>query len=125
MGTSEHVEERPSLSRSTGLRAALRVRIELWLAVVFVTFAFGAGIVVRGLSETSTQPTVGVMPAGQMQIPAAPPLTDEQIQQGLPAGHPVVGDQSQGTGSGGRGEGERGDRTSEEAGVGDPSSGSP
>lgn len=125
MGTSEHAEERPSLPRSTGLRAALRVRIELWLAVVFMTLAFTAGIVVRGMTETPSQPAVGVMPAEQIQMPTAPPLTEEQIQQGLPPGHPTVGDQSQGTGSGGRGEGERENRVDEESGAGDRSSGSP
>lgn len=71
-----------------GFGSVLRVRVELWLVVVFMALAFGAGVIVTALyEEPAAEPIVGFQnPAGQ--VPAAPPLTDEQIQQGLPSGHP-------------------------------------
>jgi hypothetical protein len=74
-----------------GLRAVLRARIELWLVVLFMALAFGAGVVVAALyqEEPATQPVVGVQQPGS--LPIAPPLSDEQIQQGLPPGHPDIG----------------------------------
>lgn len=73
-----------------GLRAVLRTRIELWLVVLFMALSFGAGVVVTALSqqEPAVAPVVGVQDQGQ--FPVAPPLTDEQIQQGLPSGHPDI-----------------------------------
>jgi len=82
---------------ASGIGSALRIKVELWLAVVFMMLAFGAGIVVRGMSEQPAQPAVGVAPVGQ--LPVAPPLTQEQIEQGLPPGHPDLGS-VQGNGGG-------------------------
>jgi hypothetical protein len=81
---SEHRASPP-----TGAGTGLRTRIELWLAVVFMALAFGAGIAVRAISEPS-QASVAVTTTDQTtgQITLAPPLTDAQIQQGLPPGHP-------------------------------------
>lgn len=74
-----------------GLRAVLRARIQLWLVVVFMALSFGAGVLVTALyqAEPATQPVVGVQQPGS--FPIAPPLTDEQLQQGLPPGHPDIG----------------------------------
>lgn len=82
-----HTDEGPS----GGLRAVLRARVELWLVVLFMALAFGAGVLVAALyqEEPATQPVVGVQQPGS--FPMAPPLTDEQIQQGLPPGHPDIG----------------------------------
>ena len=71
-----------------GLGAVLRLQVELWLVVLFMALAFGAGIPdhgpVRGPAAT---PVVGVQdPAGAV---VAPPLTDDRIQGGLPSGHPI------------------------------------
>ncbi len=88
-------------ARPGGLGTALRLKIELWLAVVFMTLAFGAGVLVRGISEPPREPAVGVAPAGM--VPAAPPLTEDQLQQGLPQGHPDIGAPDQGKGGGSKG----------------------
>jgi hypothetical protein len=77
--------------RENGIAAFLRLRVELWLVVVFMALAFGAGILVTSLyEETDPAPVVGVQDPG-MGFPIAPPLSDEQIQQGLPPGHPDLG----------------------------------
>ena len=68
-----------------GLGETLRARVELWLAIVLMALAFGAGVVVRGLAQ-SPQPWAATMSA----LVPAPPLSSEQIQQGLPEGHPPV-----------------------------------
>ena len=71
-----------------GLGTVLRVRVELWLVVVMMAMAFGAGILVTALYEEPQQPVVGVQqPGGQF---LAPPLTEDQIGQGLPSGHPDI-----------------------------------
>lgn len=82
-----HTDQAPS----GGLRSVLRARIELWLVVLFMALAFGAGVLVAALyqEEPPTQPVVGVQPPGS--FPVAPPLTDQQLQQGLPPGHPDIG----------------------------------
>lgn len=73
-----------------GFRAVLRARIELWLVVLFMALAFGAGVLVTALyEEPAPQPVVGVQQPGS--FPIAPPLTDEQLRQGLPPGHPDIG----------------------------------
>ncbi len=73
-----------------GIGAVLRLPVELWLVVVMMALAFGAGIVVTALyDEPQVQPVIGTqLPAGQVTL--APPLTDEQISQGLPSGHPDI-----------------------------------
>lgn len=79
-------EEAPS----GGFRAVLRARIELWLVVLFMALAFGAGVLVTALyeEEPAPQPVVGLQQPGS--FPIAPPLSDEQLQQGLPPGHPDI-----------------------------------
>ena len=74
--------------REGGLGTILRVQVELWLVVVMMAMAFGAGILVTALYEEPQQPVVGVQqPGGQF---LAPPLTEDQIGQGLPSGHPDI-----------------------------------
>ncbi len=83
--------ERPARTSAPGIGTALRVRIELWLAAVFMALAFVGGVTIGMLAEQRQQPVVGVAPVSQLpagQFTSAPPLTDEQIQQGLPPGHP-------------------------------------
>jgi hypothetical protein len=81
-----------------GLGAVLRLQIELWLVVLFMALAFGAGILITALyEEPAATPVVGVQdPAGAV---VAPPLTDDQIQGGLPSGHPDLGGASGATGA--------------------------
>ena len=75
----------------------LRVHVELWLVVVFMALAFGAGIVVTALyEEPQADPVVGVQTGG---FPVAPPLTDDQIVGGLPSGHPDLGAATGATGA--------------------------
>lgn len=71
-----------------GLGAVLRLQIELWLVVLFMALAFGAGILVTALYEEPATAVVGGDTNGQI---TAPPLSDEQIQGGLPSGHPDIG----------------------------------
>jgi hypothetical protein len=90
MSSGTERDEEQTESRG-GLGAVLRLRIELWVVVVFMALAFGAGVLVTALYDQPQEPVVGFQqPAGQ--LPAAPPLTDQQIQGGLPSGHPDVGD---------------------------------
>jgi len=66
-----------------------RTKVDLWLVVIFMALAFGAGIAVMVMYQ-EPQPVVGIQqPAGQ--FPQAPPLTDAEIQAGLPSGHPDLG----------------------------------
>lgn len=87
--------------RGRGLADALRLHVELWLVVVFMALAFGAGILVTALYEEPAEPVVGVNPASGF---VAPPLTDEEISQGLPSGHPDLGGATGATGAIGGGE---------------------
>jgi len=92
--------ERSNHERSGGgLGAVLRVRVELWVVVVFMALAFGAGVIVTALyEEPAAEPVVGFQnPTGQ--VPIAPPLTDQEIQGGLPSGHPDVGGTTGSTGA--------------------------
>ncbi len=71
--------------------SALRLKVELWLALIFMTASFGAGLFVGNLSgspQDSQGPVVEAPPAGDVP---APPLTDEQLDEGLPPGHPPIG----------------------------------
>ncbi len=72
--------------RGSAFGEVLRVRVELWLVVVFMALAFGAGIVVTAMYDEPA-PVVGVQDTTG-QFPVAPPLTDDQIAGGLPSGHP-------------------------------------
>ena len=85
-GTTSNGEEQESRG---GIGAVLRLRVELWVVVVFMALAFGAGIVVTAMYEDSPEPVVGIQQGGQ--IPIAPPLTDQDISGGLPSGHPDIG----------------------------------
>lgn len=81
---------------SEGLGAVLRLQIELWLVVLFMALAFGAGILVTALYEEPSTAVVGGDTTGQI---TAPPLSDEQIQGGLPSGHPEIGGATGATGA--------------------------
>lgn len=86
----------PDEGRGSAFGEMLRVRVELWLVVVFMALAFGAGIVVTALYDEPAEPVVGVSDTGG-QI--APPLTDQQIAGGLPSGHPDLGAATGATGA--------------------------
>lgn len=101
--------------REGGLIEIARTKVELWLVVLFMALAFGAGIAVMVMYE-EPEPVVGIQqPAGG--FPQAPPLTDEEIQAGLPSGHPDLEGGTgatggipteQATGGAGGGDGENG-----------------
>jgi hypothetical protein len=104
-----------------GLGTALRTQIQLWLAIVFMALAFGAGLTIGVIAQHSESPAVGVSQTNQVpsNFGVAPPLTDQQIQQGLPSGHPVVGaDQgsSGGPGTDTQGSGSKGSSGSQQSG---------
>lgn len=83
--------------RDGGFVEIARAKVELWLVVIFMALAFGAGIAVMVMYE-EPQPVVGVQqPVGQ--FPQAPPLSDEEIQGGLPTGHPDLGEATGATGA--------------------------
>ena len=83
--------------RGSAFGEMLRVRVELWLVVVFMALAFGAGIVVTALYEEPAEPVVGTTDTtGQI----APPLTEDQIAGGLPSGHPGLTGATGATGAG-------------------------
>jgi hypothetical protein len=114
-------------TRSAGLSDVLRVRVELWLAVLFMALAFGAGMAVRVTTEPAapTAATIGTGVAGISQV--APPLTDAQIAAGLPAGHPDLADGGNGGGSktDPKGEGKANGGTKADGRTGDGSAGTP
>lgn len=66
-----------------GVGSLLRIKVELWLAALLMAVAFGAGFLVQTLGSAGT----GAAPVGQTMAPA---LTDEQMQGGLPPGHPTI-----------------------------------
>ncbi len=99
-----------------GLGVAMRTPIELWIAVIFMALAFVGGVTIGVLAEQREQPAVGVAPVSQLpagQFTAAPPLTEEQIQQGLPPGHPDLSGGPADTGGSGT-SGSGGDRSSQQ-----------
>lgn len=73
--------------RRGAAREVLRVPVHLWLVIVLMAMSFGAGVIVRTMAEPVA---AQVAPQGlpQSGFPVAPPLTDQEIQQGLPTGHP-------------------------------------
>ena len=99
--TSIATDEREEIRGGIGL--ALRTKIELWLVVVFMSLAFGAGITIGVIAQRADTPTIGVDQANTApaNFGIAPPLTDQQLQAGLPSGHPAIGSDSGGTGGGG------------------------
>jgi len=54
----------PDEGRGSAFGEMLRVRVELWLVVVFMALAFGAGIVVTALYDEPAQPVVGISNTG-------------------------------------------------------------
>jgi hypothetical protein len=102
---------------------ALRTRIELWLVVLLMVLAFGAGLTVGVIGQQEPRPSVGATTIGQGSgpLPVAPPLTDEQIQQGLPPGHPdLSGDQGTGGGKDAKDQGSRGSQDDSTSSSGSP-----
>lgn len=102
MGTAT-MQER----ETTPFGALLRVPVSLWLVVVLMAMSFGAGVIVKTISEPATTATTTT------QLPTdlgtvAPPLTDDQIAGGLPEGHPDFTDDGEGGGQnqGGQGGGQ-------------------
>jgi uncharacterized membrane protein YgcG len=81
----------------TGLGAVLRARVDLWLVVALMAMSFGAGVIVKTLAEPPAAPAVST---SQGFGTLAPPLTDQQIQNGLPADHPDFTNGGSGSGSG-------------------------
>jgi hypothetical protein len=82
--------------------AIARASVDLWLVVALMAMAFGAGVIVKTMAEPPAAPATSVGLNGGTVL--APPLTDQQLGQGLPAGHPSLSDGS-GSGNGGGGNG--------------------
>jgi hypothetical protein len=106
-------------TRSAGLSDVLHVRVELWLAVLFMALAFGAGMAVRVTTEPAAPAaaTIGTGVPGVSEV--APPLTDAQIAAGLPAGHPGLS----GGGNGGGAKSDPDDGTGNGGSKSDPTNG--
>ena len=73
--------------REAGSTPVLRARIELWLVATLMAFTFIAGLVLGLLAGVREQPDDA---PSQEQAPAAPPLTEDQVGQTLPPGHPSL-----------------------------------
>lgn len=122
----DHMSSATMKDRGTardGIGTALRTQIQLWLAIVFMALAFGAGLTIGVIVPHSGPPAVGVVQTNQApsNFGVAPPLTEQQLQQGLPSGHPGVGsDQgntsSSGSGTGTQGPGGKGSSGSQQSG---------
>lgn len=93
-------EDRPRTDRREGFANAIHVEVQLWLAVLFMAVAFGAGVIVHAMAapQTSAPAVVGTTGGGDVSGIFAPPLSDDQVSAGLPAGHPDI-DGGSGTGS--------------------------
>ena len=84
--------------------SALRVPVHLWLVIVLMAMSFGAGVIVRTMAEPVPSQAIPqtVLPSQYL----APPLSDQQIQNGLPSGHPgLSGAGATGTSGAGAGSG--------------------
>ena len=79
--TDERIER-----RGAGGTPVLRTRVELWLVATLMAFTFIAGLVLGLLAGAREQPDA---PSPE-QAPAAPPLTEDQVGQTLPPGHPSL-----------------------------------
>jgi len=103
-----------SNSRTTSeVGTIARARVDLWLVVALMAMSFGAGVIVKTMAEPPAVPASGFAQPGGANV-LAPPLTGQQIGQGLPAGHPSVGSSAStapttgkggGSGNGGGGSG--------------------
>ena len=87
-----------------GLAGVLKARVDLWLVVALMAMSFGAGVIVKTLAEPPAAPAISTTQTGGLGT-VAPPLTDQQIQNGLPADHPDFTGGGQGGGQGGQGGG--------------------
>jgi hypothetical protein len=82
--------------------SALTAKIEVWIAAILMVVAFGVGFVMRGFTAQESTTTPGIeqtVPGTTSGVVQAPALTDQQLQQGLPQGHPTF----TGGGTGGTG----------------------
>jgi hypothetical protein len=77
----------------------LRTRVELWLVVTLMAITFIAGLVLGLLAGVREQPGA----PSQEQAPAAPPLTEDQVGQTLPPGHPSLSPSMEATSPGASG----------------------
>lgn len=85
-------ERRPN--EGSGL--SLRLKVELWLALVFMAVSFGAGLIVGNLGGSSQDAEAPVVEAPSADVlPEAPPLTEEELEGELPPGHPPLGAQTE------------------------------
>ncbi len=92
-------------TRSTGFGAVARARVDLWLVVALMAMAFGAGVIVRTMAEPPVTPATSFGQTVNGGV-VAPPLTDQQLGQALPAGHPTLpGSEPTTAGGGGGGNG--------------------
>jgi len=80
--TDEHIER-----REPGSTPVLRTRVELWLVVTLMAATFVVGLVLGLLAGVREQPDDS---PSQEQAPAAPPITEDQVGQTLPPGHPSL-----------------------------------
>ena len=80
---------------TSGEASVVGARVRLWVVVVLMALSFAGGFVIRGLAQPPPvqQPAMGV--EQPFPIAPAPPLSDSQIQGGLPPGHPSVGPPSE------------------------------
>jgi hypothetical protein len=79
-------------SKDTEAPSFAMAKIEVWLAGVLMILAFAVGFLLHGVTSEPAAPAVqqpisGLPPAGI--VPAAP-LTESQLQGGMPANHPAV-----------------------------------
>jgi hypothetical protein len=94
-----------------GLASALRVEVQLWVAVLFMAIAFGAGVLVHAMAapQPSSPPVVSTVgDGGATGGVFAPPLSDDQVSAGLPAGHPDIAGGSEQTDDGNDGKAGKG-----------------
>ena len=71
-------------------RASVQNAINLYLAIGLIVAAFAVGFFVRGFVLPSTESSTQTEEIAPVE---APPLSEDQVQQGeLPPGHPGVGE---------------------------------
>lgn len=82
-------------------RTGAKAMIEVWMAAVLMVVSFAVGFAVRGVTTEKSPPAVEQqMPGTQQGVIQAPPLTNDQLQSGLPQGHPQVAPPSETPGGG-------------------------
>jgi len=85
--------------------------MQLWVAVLFMAIAFGAGVLVHAMAapQPSSPPVVSTVgDGGATGGVFAPPLSDDQVSAGLPAGHPDIAGGSKQTDDGNDGKAGKG-----------------